>query len=47
MAVYVWSWTFDVGRLIRSAESEEMPKKQAARVEAGGFQLKDNLELEN
>lgn len=43
----VWSWTSDVGCLIRSPEGEEIPKRQATRVTAGEFQFKDNLELEN
>lgn len=43
----VWSWTSNVGCLIRFSGGEEMPKRQFTRVTAGEFQLKDNLELEN
>lgn len=33
----VWSWTSDVGCLIRSFDGEEMINRQATRVTAGGF----------
>lgn len=34
----VWSWTSDVGCLIRSSDGEEMLNRQATRVTAGEFQ---------
>lgn len=43
----VWSWTSDVGYLIRSSEGEEMLKRQVTRVTAGEYQFKDSLEFEN
>lgn len=33
----VWSWTSDVGCLIRSSDGEEMLNRQATRVTAGEF----------
>lgn len=35
----VWSWASDVGRLVRSSESEATPNRLVTRVAAGEFLL--------